>query len=209
MTRFLKNWKNTDYSISGPSLSRLTLPLPSEWQLWCMSDESCDVALLLSLTGSDDAFESFKWASFGIFVVGVCCCFCGFRFRASLVPLSNSSIPPINALVGSFPSAFAAMTSAFNSSMSRFNFARRFWNHVITWALLRPSDWAISSRSTGVRYFWYRNRFSSSYICLFVKAVRDFRRFFELCDFDNPFAIVWSSLSFSENKRHSNFFKIN
>lgn len=64
--------------------------------------------------------------------------------------------------------------SFLRSSMSRFNFARLFWNHVITWALVRRSVDAISSLSAGVRYFWNKKRFSSSKIWWFVKAVRDF-----------------------------------
>ena len=55
---------------------------------------------------------------------------------------------------GSVPSALAAFISAFSSSTSRLSLARRFWNHVITCALLSDSAWAISSRSAGVRYFW-------------------------------------------------------
>lgn len=69
---------------------------------------------------------------------------------------------------------FAASTSFLSSSMSRFSLARRFWNHVITWALVKPSDCAISSRSAGDRYFWCRNLLSSSKIWWLVKAVLDF-----------------------------------
>lgn len=76
---------------------------------------------------------------------------------------------------------FEASTSFFNSSMSRFSFALLFWNHVITWALVSPSDWAISSRSAGDKYFWYRKRFSSSNIWWFVKAVLDFLFFLGCC----------------------------
>ncbi len=47
-----------------------------------------------------------------------------------------------------------AVTSAFNSSRSRFSLARLFWNHVITCALESPRLEAISSLSAGVRYFW-------------------------------------------------------
>ena len=75
----------------------------------------------------------------------------------------------------------ADSTSFLSSSMSRLSLARRFWNHVITCALLRPSCAAISSRSAGDRYFWYRNRFSSSKIWWLVKAVRDLRFFFVFC----------------------------
>lgn len=45
-------------------------------------------------------------------------------------------------------------TSAFISSRSRFSLARRFWNQVMTCALLRPSCAAMRSRSAGDRYFW-------------------------------------------------------
>lgn len=45
-------------------------------------------------------------------------------------------------------------TSAFISSRSRFSLARRFWNQVMTCALLRPSWAAMWSRSAGDRYFW-------------------------------------------------------
>ncbi|KFM62903.1 hypothetical protein X975_04587, partial [Stegodyphus mimosarum] len=48
--------------------------------------------------------------------------------------------------------------------MSLLSLALLFWNHVITWAFVRPRDCAISSRSAGDRYFWYRNLFSSSKI---------------------------------------------
>lgn len=71
----------------------------------------------------------------------------------------------------------ACSTSFFSSSMSLLSLALLFWNHVMTWALVRPKDWAISSLSAGERYFWYRNRFSSSKIWWLVKAVRDFRFF--------------------------------
>lgn len=57
---------------------------------------------------------------------------------------------------------FSDSTSAFISSRSRFSLARRFWNQVITCALLRPSCAAMWSRSAGERYFWYRKRFSNS-----------------------------------------------
>lgn len=49
---------------------------------------------------------------------------------------------------------------------------------IFTCAFERPRAAAISSRSAGDRYFWYRNRFSSSKIWWLVKAVRDFRFFF-------------------------------
>lgn len=72
-------------------------------------------------------------------------------------------------------------TSAFISSKSLLSLARLFWNQVMTWALVSPSCWAIWSRSAGDRYFWYKKRFSSSYIWWLVKAVRDFLLFFEVC----------------------------
>ena len=75
------------------------------------------------------------------------------------------------------PPARVFSMSRFSSSMSLFSLARRFWNQVITCALERPSDCAISSRSAGDRYFWYRKRFSSSKIWWLVKAVRDLRFF--------------------------------
>lgn len=49
---------------------------------------------------------------------------------------------------------FAASTSFLSSSMSLFSFALRFWNHVMTCALVKPRDCAISSLSAGERYFW-------------------------------------------------------
>lgn len=75
-------------------------------------------------------------------------------------------------------SGFTVCTSFLSSSMSLLSFALLFWNHVITWALLRPSWAAISSLSAGLKYFWYRNLFSSSKICWFVNAVRLLRFFF-------------------------------
>lgn len=73
---------------------------------------------------------------------------------------------------------FADSMSFFSSSTSRFNFARRFWNHVMTCAPVSPSAPASSSLSAGDRYFWYRKRFSNSKIWWFVNAVRDLRFFF-------------------------------
>lgn len=88
---------------------------------------------------------------------------------------------------------FALSTSFFNSSMSLLSFALLFWNHVMTCALLRLSDEAISSLSAGLRYFWYRKRFSSSKIWWFVKAVRDFRFFFGCCRLLKRFRWFWPS----------------
>ena len=48
----------------------------------------------------------------------------------------------------------------------------------LTCALLRPRVCDRSSLSAGERYFWYRNRFSSSKIWWLVKAVLLFRFFF-------------------------------
>lgn len=78
-------------------------------------------------------------------------------------------------------SNFADSTSFFNSSISLFNFALLFWNQVMTCALDNPKAPAISSRSAGDKYFWYRNLFSNSKIWWFVKAVLDFRFFFGCC----------------------------
>lgn len=90
-------------------------------------------------------------------------------------------------------SNFALSTSFFSSSMSLFNFALLFWNHVITWAFVRPKLEAISSLSAGLRYFWYRNLFSSSKIWWFVNAVRDFRFFFGCCRLLNMLRASWPS----------------
>lgn len=89
--------------------------------------------------------------------------------------------------------SFVLSTSFFSSSMSRFNFALLFWNHVITCAFVRPNDWAISSRSAGLKYFWYKNRFSNSNIWWFVNAVRDFRFFFGCCLVLKRFRWLWPS----------------
>jgi len=77
--------------------------------------------------------------------------------------------------------SLADSTSFFSSSISLLSLALLFWNHVITWAFDKPRAPAISSRSAGERYFWYRNLFSNSKIWWFVKAVRDFRFFFACC----------------------------
>lgn len=91
-------------------------------------------------------------------------------------------------------SSLADSTSFFSSSMSRFSFARRFWNQVITCAFDRPKAPAISSRSAGERYFWYRNLFSSSKIWWFVNAVLDFRFFFGCCRLLNKWRwFAWPS----------------
>ena len=95
---------------------------------------------------------------------------------------------------------FEDSTSFFNSSISLFNLARRFWNHVITWALLKPNCVAISSLSAGDKYFWYMNRRSNSKIWLLVNAVLDFRFFFGCCRLLNKFK--W--LPFSEKKKTQN-----
>ena len=52
---------------------------------------------------------------------------------------------------------------------------------ILTCALVRPKWEAISSRSAGDKYFWYKNRVSNSKIWWFVNAVLDFRFFFEFC----------------------------
>jgi len=75
------------------------------------------------------------------------------------------------------PRLLAASTSARNSSRSRFNLARLFWNHVITCAFVNPRSRAVASRSAGRRYFWRANRRSSSRSWCPVNAVRDLRRF--------------------------------
>lgn len=93
---------------------------------------------------------------------------------------------------------FTVCTSFFSSSMSLFNFARRFWNHVITWALLRPNCAAISSLSAGLKYFWYKNLFSNSNICWFVNAVRLFRFFFGCCRLLKRFK--WLACSVTKNE---------
>lgn len=90
-------------------------------------------------------------------------------------------------------------TSFFSSSMSLLSLARLFWNHVITWALLRPNCAAISSLSAGLKYFWYRNRFSSSKICWLVKAVRLLRFFFGCWRLLNRFR--WLACSVTEKNR--------
>lgn len=72
---------------------------------------------------------------------------------------------------------FADSMSFFSSSTSRFSFARRFWNQVMTWAPVSPKAPASSSLSAGDRYFWYKKRFSNSKIWWFVNAVRDLRFF--------------------------------
>lgn len=87
----------------------------------------------------------------------------------------------------------ALSTSFFNSSISRFSFARLFWNHVITWAFVSPRDEAISSLSAGLRYFWYKNRFSNSKIWWLVNAVLDFRFFFGCCRLLNRLRWFWPS----------------
>lgn len=89
---------------------------------------------------------------------------------------------------------FADSTSFFSSSMSLFNFALLFWNQVMTWALDSPKAPAISSRSAGDRYFWYRNLFSSSKIWWFVNAVLDFLFFFGCCRLLNRWRwLAWPS----------------
>ncbi len=87
-------------------------------------------------------------------------------------------------------------TSAFISSRSRFSFARRFWNQVITCAFVSPSWWAIWSLSAGDKYFWWRNLFSSSYNWWLLKAVLDFRRFLGLSLWPN-----WVNPSLPVDKR--------
>lgn len=72
------------------------------------------------------------------------------------------------------PMIFEVSRSFLTSSSSLLNLALRFWNQVITWALVRPSVEASSSRSAAERYFWYKNLFSSSNIWKLVNAVRDF-----------------------------------
>lgn len=79
-----------------------------------------------------------------------------------MCPLLSGAFPSRSASKGMAPTALADSTSAFSSSMSRFSLARRFWNQVMTCALLNASCCATWSRSTGDKYFWRRNRFSSS-----------------------------------------------
>ena len=129
-----------------------------------------------------------------------------FSFSSPDRDVSGSSfdlIDPSSSLLFDTPSwdcnICVAVTSFFNSSRSLFSFARRFWNHVITCAFVKPKFCAISSLSAGVRYFWYRKRFSSSYICWLVKAVLDFLRFFGGWCFPNKAAC--SLLLASEIKR--------
>lgn len=97
-------------------------------------------------------------------------------------------------------SGFTVCTSFLSSSMSLLSFALLFWNHVITWALLRPSWAAISSLSAGLKYFWYRNLFSSSKICWFVNAVRLLRFFFGCWRLLNRFK--WLACSETQKIRH-------
>lgn len=76
-----------------------------------------------------------------------------------------------------------------------------------TWAFDSPNELAISSRSTGDRYFWWINRLSNSKICVFVNAVRDFRFFFG-CGLDaNRFKCDWSVDGW--NEKEENIFEIN
>lgn len=128
-----------------------------------------------------------------LFVCWACWCWCSAATISDFFRRLKSFAASRRALCA--PVTFPASMSFLNSSTSLFSFARRFWNlqkekkdsvnfelkigfvvtyQVITWALVRPKDCAISSRSAGERYFWYRKRFSSSKIWWLVKAVRDF-----------------------------------
>ena len=48
------------------------------------------------------------------------------------------------------PRILADSTSFFNSSMSRFSLARRFWNQVMTWALVNPNVRAIYRQNSSI-----------------------------------------------------------
>lgn len=57
-------------------------------------------------------------------------------------------------------------------AFTRFHFARRFWNQILTWTSLSFSWWAICDLSVSDKYFLLWNSFSSSSNCSLVKAVR-------------------------------------
>lgn len=69
----------------------------------------------------------------------------------------------------------------------------------ITWAFDRPRAAAISSRSAGDKYFWYRKRFSNSKIWWLVNAVRDFRFFFGCGRDANKLKCDWSEMIHETN----------
>lgn len=68
-----------------------------------------------------------------------------------------------------------------------------------TWAFDNPKAAAISSLSAGDKYFWYKNRFSSSNIWWFVNAVLDFRFFFGWVLEANKFKCDWSAKIIEKN----------
>jgi hypothetical protein len=76
--------------------------------------------------------------------------------------------------------------------------------NLLTCAFDSPKPAAISSRSAGDKYFWYKNRFSSSKIWWFVNAVRDFRFFFGCGRVENK-----SMCGFSADKKRREKRKFN
>lgn len=61
------------------------------------------------------------------------------------------------------------------SVLTRFHFARRFWNQIFTWTSLSFNVLAICDLSSSERYFFAWNSLSSSRSCWLVNAVL-FRR---------------------------------
>lgn len=66
-----------------------------------------------------------------------------------------------------------------SASCSRFDFARRFWNQILTWVSVRLRDVENSARSAIERYWRSRNFRSRARSCWVVNGVRGFR--FDLC----------------------------
>lgn len=78
--------------------------------------------------------------------------------------------------------------------LTRFHFARLFWNHIFTWTSLSFNVLAICDLSSIERYFFVWNSLSSSKSCWLVNAVL-LRR-----DLDPPsLSEFWSPCSYSNS----------
>lgn len=69
----------------------------------------------------------------------------------------------------------AILIFSISASLSRFSFALRFWNHILTWVSVRFKEEENSARSAIERYCFDRNFRSRAKSCWVVKGVRGLR----------------------------------